>query len=395
MNAIATPRPPEDRAAWRAVERVLLIRLDNLGDLLMTTPAIMAVRAGLPGAHIALLASPAGAAAREHVCGVDEVITFAAPWVQGGAGDAGGAVGLAERALIDQLAAARFDAAIIFTVCTQSALPAALACRLAGIPLCLAHSRENPYALLSHWVRDPDVVRDGMRHEVQRQLDLVASVGFTARSSRLLWRTPAPDVARRVRTALRAHGVEDGRAYFVVHVGATAPSRRYPPERFGQATGLLARASGLAAVFTGGPQEIELVEQARAAMGAPSFSLAGELPLGPLAALIRGARVLVANNTGPVHIAAAVGTPVVTLYALTNPQHTPWAVAARVLSHDVPCRNCLRSVCPQGHHDCLARVQPEQVASAALELMEECSAARRSTAGRPARRDSAQLAGQV
>ena len=75
------------------------------------------------------------------------------------------------------------------------------------------------------------------------------------------------------------------------------------------------------------------------------------------------------NNTGPVHIAAALGTPVVDLYALTNPQHTPWKVRCRVLFHDVPCRYCHKSVCPSGHHDCLRRVSPETVAEAACQLL--------------------------
>ena len=74
-----------------------------------------------------------------------------------------------------------------------------------------------------------------------------------------------------------------------------------------------------------------------------------------------------ANNTGPVHIAAAVGTPVVDLYALTNPQHTPWGVPNRVLFHDVPCKYCYKSVCPQGHHDCLRLVRPEDVVTAVIE----------------------------
>jgi ADP-heptose:LPS heptosyltransferase len=78
--------------------------------------------------------------------------------------------------------------------------------------------------------------------------------------------------------------------------------------------------------------------------------------------------VLLANNNGPVHIAAAVGTPIVVLYALTNPQHTPWGVPHRVLSHDVPCRNCYKSVCPEGHHDCLRRVTPTEVAAAVREI---------------------------
>src|SRR5439155_17947045 len=122
-------------------------------------------------------------------------------------------------------------------------------------------------------------------------------------------------------------------------------------------------------VFTGDEGERDLVEHIREAMGAPSHSLAGRLDLAELAALISLSPVLVANNTGPVHIAAAVGTPVVDLYALTNPQHTPWAVPHRVLNHDVPCKYCYKSVCPEGHHDCLRLVRPEQVVDAAIELL--------------------------
>jgi ADP-heptose:LPS heptosyltransferase len=94
------------------------------------------------------------------------------------------------------------------------------------------------------------------------------------------------------------------------------------------------------------------------------------LSLAELGALIGEADLLISNNTGPAHIAAALGTPVVDLYALTNPQHTPWEVKSRVLFHDVPCRNCYKSVCPAGHHDCLRRVEPERVVQAARELLE-------------------------
>jgi ADP-heptose:LPS heptosyltransferase len=103
-------------------------------------------------------------------------------------------------------------------------------------------------------------------------------------------------------------------------------------------------------------------------MTAPYVLLPQTASLAELAALITAAPVLIANNSAPMHIAAAVGTPVVSLYALTNPQHTPWRVPSRVLSHDVPCRNCLRSVCPMGHHLCLRGVDPQQVVDAALEL---------------------------
>src|SRR5205823_4450946 len=103
----------------------------------------------------------------------------------------------------------------------------------------------------------------------------------------------------------------------------------------------------------------------------PSHSLAGRLDIVELAALIDLAPLLIANNTGPVHLAAAVGTPVVDLYALTNPQHTPWAVPCRVLSHDVACKYCYKSVCPEVHHRCLDAILPQTVVAAACELLEE------------------------
>ena len=366
----ATTGTTSHRAAWQRVERLLLIRLDNLGDVLMATPAIAALRAGLPDARIALLASPSGAAAAPYLSDIDEAIVFAAPWVKpdGAADDA--SPGHAEHELIARLAAARFDAGVIFTTCTQSALPAALLCRLAGIPLRLAHCRENPYGLLSDWAVERDAVGDGMRHEVERQLDLVASVGFAARDRRLRFAVPA-GARQAVRNRLANAGVDTTRPCVVVHPGASAESRRYPAALFGVAADRIAHATGAAIVLTGGAAERPLIDELRAAMNEPAISLAGQLDLGELAALIESAGVLVANNSGPAHLAAALGTPVVDLYALTNPQHTPWLVPARVLNHPVPCRNCLKSRCPEGHHDCLRRVEPQTVAAAAIDLLRD------------------------
>ena len=102
-----------------------------------------------------------------------------------------------------------------------------------------------------------------------------------------------------------------------------------------------------------------------------ALPLAGELSLGELGALLEAAELLISNNSGPVHLAAALGTPVVDLYALTNPQHTPWQVPHRILNADVPCKYCYKSVCPERHHDCLTRVMPDDVVAAALSLMDE------------------------
>jgi lipopolysaccharide heptosyltransferase II len=313
---------------------------------------------------VTLLASKTGAAALRHIPVLDDALVYDAPWVKGAAADPA-----QDRRMIGALARRNFDAAVIFTVCTQSALPAALMCRLAGIPLRLAHSRENPYDLLTHWVRDTEVCATGMRHEVTRQLDLVRSVGFHADDERMRFRYPAADVLSMRRKFVQAGG-DLLRPYVIVHPGATAASRRYPAERFGIAAQAIVDATGCQVVFTGGGgDEAALIAAAQSRMAGPGISLADRLTLGELAALIAGAQVIVCNNSGPVHVAAAVGTPVAVLYALTNPQHTPWKVPSHVLNHDVPCRNCLKSVCPEQHHGCLERVAPEAVAQAALDLI--------------------------
>jgi lipopolysaccharide heptosyltransferase II len=357
--------PDADR--WHRVQRVLAVRLDNLGDVLMTTPALAAIRHSVPGAQLTLLTSSAGAAVAACVPEIEDVISFDAPWVQQSNAD-GGDVGQAEQQLVAALREQRFDAAVIFTVCTQSALPAALLCRLAGVPLRLAHSRENPYGLLSDWVRETDELRTGMRHEVQRQLALVGTVGYAVGDDRLRLRI-TPQQRRQAHLLLRDAGVPAARSYFIVHPGASAASRRYPAARFGSAADAIAARSGCLPIFTGDASEHALIDEARRCMSQPSVTLAGKVNVPELAALIGDARLLLSNNTGPAHIAAAMGTPVTVLYALTNPQHTPWRVAARVLSHDVPCRHCLKSVCPQGHHDCLMKVETDEVVRAATTLL--------------------------
>ena len=373
-----TPLPEPARPAaspWQRVRRLLAIRVDNLGDVLMTTPALAAAAESVPGLEITLLGNAGAGALAPHLPMVHEVITAKVPWVRHETGHAIDE----DQALVARLAARRFDAAVIFTVCTQSALPAALLCRLAGIPLRLAHVRENPYELLSDWAPEPDIDIATARHEVRRQLDLVARVGWRTADERLRFGLLPADVAS-IEHLLAAHDPQDaGRRLVAVHVGASAPSRRWPAERFGQAADAIARRTGARVVFTGSADETPLIDAARAAMRpeerARSLALAGALTLGELGALLARADLLLTNNSGPAHLAAALGTPVVDLYALTNPQHTPWQVPARVLSHDVACRNCLRSRCPQGHQLCLTGVPTRAAVDAAIDLLDSSSPA--------------------
>lgn len=353
------------RKGWEDARTILCVRLDSMGDVLMTTPALRAIKEHLPGRRVLLLASPSGAGIASLVPEIDDVIVYQAPWMKAAPQREESSYDLKT---MERLKEMDIDGAVIFNVYSQNPLASALLCYLADIPLRLAYCRENPYRLLTDWVPDPEPHRL-IRHEVRRQLDLAGVINCRTDNERLSLQYSAL-AFKNVTQLLKGQGIESGKPFVVIHPGATAPSRRYPPASFAQAARRTVLDLQMQVVFTGEKTEAPLVEEIRTAAGVHSASLAGLLDLDGFAALIAIAAMLVSNNTGPVHMAAALGVPVVDLYALTNPQHSPWNVPSRVLFHDVPCKYCYKSVCPQGQNDCLTLVHPDRVIEAIVELLE-------------------------
>ena len=257
---------------WQRAENVLCVRLDALGDVLMTTPALRALKQSRPGRRLTLLTSPAASALVPLVPEIDDGVIYDAPWMKATPPRRDSRP---EFAAIERLRQRRFDAAVIFTVFSQNPLPAALLCMLADIPRRLAYCRENPYQLLTDWLPEPEPGQF-IRHEVRRQLDLAATIGCHTANERLSLRVP-PEATRRVPDILRELGLVAGQPWVLVHPGASAPSRRYPPERFPEAAELLARRQDLPIVFSGSSGEGELIESIRAAIGISTHSLAEQL----------------------------------------------------------------------------------------------------------------------
>src|SRR5579884_2361066 len=169
---------------WRDARRILAVRLDNLGDVLVTTPAIHAIKEALPAARLTLLASPVGAQAGRLNRDVDDVMVYQAPWM-----DPWHKLPRdpeREQATIAAIRAQGFDAAIIFTSFRQSPLPAAYLCYLADIPLRAAASIDGPGSLLTTRHKHPE----RMMHEVERGLDLTAALGIQTDSLDLALRVP-------------------------------------------------------------------------------------------------------------------------------------------------------------------------------------------------------------
>lgn len=355
--------------AWRSARRILAVRLDNLGDVLVTTPALHVIKASLPGAHLTLLASPVGAQVAQLNPDIDDIIVYEASWM-----DPWRKLpqdSQREQEMIARVRREHFDAAIIFTSYHQSSLPAAYLCYLADIPLRLAASIDGPGSLLTTRHKHPE----RMMHEVERGLDLVGAVGLTTSETDLVLRVPV-QARERVFDLLSSRGVDRNRPLVVVHAGCSMPARTYPWEMYAEVIDLLIERLDATVALTGSNEESELVEKivgrARADHRQSILPVAGVLSFPDLCALIEAANLTITNNTGPMHISAAVKTPVIALFALTNPpeQWGPWHVVHRQLYHDVSCRLCYSRICPYGH-ECLRLVTPEMVVNTAGEVLQE------------------------
>lgn len=353
---MTTSRPPVRR-------RVLVARSDNAGDVLLAGPAVRAVAAG---AQVVLLCGPAGEAAGRLLPGVASVVTARLPWIDA---DPPPVDSAALGALVAHLAALELDEAVVLTSFHQSPLPLALLLRMAGVPRVAAICADYPGSLLDvrHAV-DDDV------HEVERGLSLAGAAGHhlpPADDGRLAVALPGPDAAARRPLALVTE-----RPTVVVHPGASVPARTWAPQRFAAAAAAIG-AAGWHVVVTGSTAERPLtaavVAGARRAGALPSAvtDLGGALDLAGLAHVLGRAVALVVGNTGPAHLAAAVGTPVVSVYPPTVPasRWRPWSVAHVLLGdQQVACRGCRSRRCPWPGHPCVADVSAAEVVAAVAEL---------------------------
>jgi ADP-heptose:LPS heptosyltransferase len=351
-----------------AVRRVAVVRLRvGLGDLLCSLPALRRLRAARPELRVTLVTWPELAPVVDRMGdAVDELLAFP------GADDvpdrppgrrpdpAGWSV------FVAAAAERRFDLAVQAYGDRSAAnrVTAALGARLTGG---FAPTGWNPPPGTEHLhLRYP-----GELHEVQRHLRLVERLGVPPGDPPgMTFPLTAADEAEHAAT-LGRHGLVPGR-YAVLHPGASSPSRRWPVERFATVGDALA-GDGLSVVVTGVPAERPVSAAVLAAMRAPAVDLTGATGLGGLAALLRDSAVLVGNDTGSAHLAAAVGARSVTVFLPGDPVR--WAHRGprhRAVVADVPCAPCPHLVCPIDFR-CAASVRPREVLSAAREL-----------AGRPA-----------
>lgn len=368
MTTAPTRAGSDPRADSRAdPRRVLAVRLDSDGDVLMTGPAVAALRRGPRGTEVErldLLAAPGGAGAARLLPGVDEVLVADVPW-SGYRPPAPDAEALT--ALVELLRERSYDEVVVFTSYHQSPLPMAMLARLAGVPRVIAASDDYPGSLLDLRHKRPgEPDGTGGEHEVVASLGLVAASGRAIPDDPRMALRPLPEVPSWL---LERSASAAGGALVVVHPGASVPARAALPGVVARATAALVEA-GHHVVVTGGPGEVELT--ARVAAAAPgALDAGGRTSLGELAALLDAADVVLVGNTGPAHLAAAVGTPVASLFSAVMPveRWAPFGVPVVVLGDlTAPCRLTRAQTCPVGaEHPCLD-VSPQAVVDAVADL---------------------------
>ncbi|MFF6995266.1 glycosyltransferase family 9 protein [Streptomyces sp. NPDC008313] len=333
----------------RTLPRTLVVRLDSAGDVLLAGPALRAVAAG--SSYTALLCGPQGVQAGRLLPGVDEVLEYDAPWVGLEPAEVSRP---ATRHLLEEMSARRFDRALVLVSYHQSPLPAALLLKLAGIGRIAADSEDYPGALL-----DLRHHRLPHRHEAEAALDLARDAGFPL--------PPADDGALRVAAPPDTTHLSGHEPYVVLHPGAAVPARAWSPARARRAAAALA-AGGHRVVVTGGRAERELT--ARVA-GTHALDLGGATDLPRLAGVLARARVAVVGNTGPAHLAAAVGTPVACLFAPVVPAERwrPYGVPHVLLGDQrEACARSRARHCPVPGHPCLDGVGDAEVLAAVAAL---------------------------
>ena len=352
--------------AWSEARRLLVMRLDNIGDVVMTGPVLRALKENLPEASLTLMASPGGSKAASLLPWVDDVLTWRVVWQDLGRLSLDPT---RELEMISAIKAGGYDGAVVLTSFKQTPHPAGYACYLAGIPLRLGESKEWGGGVLTDEVSAaPDDL-----HQAERNLRLVESAGFRVRDRSLGLRVPE-EARRLVAGLLKKRGLPPGSPYLLLNPWTSARSRNYPTDRFALAARRVSRETGWPVVVSGTGADRDRGSGLFGLLGDRGVDLIGQTDLTGLAALVEGASLLLTSNTSTMHIADALGTPQVVTFAGTEleEQWRPRHVPHRLLRRETSCSPCYAFTCPYSQ-ECLD-IPPGEVTEACLSLLSEVAA---------------------
>lgn len=335
--------------------RKVLVRAVNwIGDAVMSTPALAAVRETFPQAEISLLANPLVGQLLAGHPSIDRVLIFDRKGEHRGLG---GRLRLAR-----MLAQERFELAIIL----PNSFDSALVPWLARIPARVGKASDGRSLLLTHRYNQPDA--DTTLHEVDYYMGLLRAFGVSGTVSEpFLTTSPAED--QDAAEVLSSHGISARDLLLGINAGASFGSaKRWYPERFGGVANHLAQSRGAKVVLFGGPDERDLVGSIEQELGGHCLNLAGKTTVRQLMALIKRCNFFVTNDSGPMHIAAAFGVPLVAIFGPTDHAGTaPFSKKAVIVRREMDCAPCKLRVCPTDHR-CMTAVTVDDVVQTAEQL---------------------------
>jgi heptosyltransferase-2 len=338
-----------------APARVLVKQVNWLGDLVMSLPALRAVRRAYPAAHLAVLVKEELASFFDGAGWVDEVIGYRVGRSLAGLADRRRAVGA--------IRAGRFDLAILFPRSFESAFWTALA----RVPRRVGYAADGRRLLLTDAARRSTALRRG--HQVDDYLHLLhATLDISGDATDC-----RPEIAARHRAEmdswLAARRRQRGPLLALAAAAAYGPAKEWPPERWSALIDRLGERHAVECVLVGAPGERERCLQIAAASQRGALVAAGETSVGQAIALLSRCAGFAGNDSGSMHVAGALGVPTVGLFGSTNPERTgPLGPRTRTVRHPLPCSPCLERTCRFGHYDCLHRIAVDEVERALQEL---------------------------
>ncbi len=340
----------------KKIKRLLIRSTNWIGDAVMTTPAVCAIRRNFPSAHVSMLAKPWVAPVFAHSPDVDEIIVYDAN------GRHHGVVGTVR--LAKDLRAYRFDAAILL----QNAIEAALIAFMAGIPNRIGFDTDARRMLLTHPVHCTTAIKS--IHQTGYYLKMLEGAGLVA-GEQTLALSVGPENRQRAGRILSAYGITPVVRVVGLNPSATfGPAKQWFPERYAALGDRLNKDLDATVLIFGGPSDRELGRTISRMMAAPSIDLSGRTTLDEAMALIDRCDAFVTNDSGLMHVAAALNTPLVAIFGSTNSTTTsPYSDTSRIVRVLIECSPCMKPVCPLGHMNCMKRVTVDMVVDAVKGLL--------------------------
>jgi heptosyltransferase II len=339
--------------------RILVVRTDRIGDVLLSTPVIKALRQKFPQAYISMMVAPY---ARDILDGnpyLDEVIVYDKDSKHKGAY---GSLKFARK-----LKKRKFDLAIILHPTNR----AHLLTFLAGIPERIGYDRKLGFLLN---LPKKHTKQEGRKHEAEYNLDLLCDLGLSGRPEDLLMPIRY-DSEQHVLELFNKEGIKATDRILAVHPGASCPSKLWPLERFVQVCEKLDSRYNLKILILAGPCEMHLADKiaAHPSLQGKIINLAGKTSVSQLASMLKRCVLFISNDSGPVHIASALGTPVISIFGRNQPGLSPqrWGPLGKhdkYLHKDVGCIQCLAHNCKK-EFACIKAITVEEVVKAAEEIL--------------------------